>query len=606
MKNLEVANENFKAKDYALKNTLTGYPSIDKPWLKHYPEGISETDFPKMSLYDYFYESTKDHMNDILIEYIKNKITAEEIHTRIEEFQKAFIKKGITKGDIVGLALANMPESVYAIYALNKIGAIPCNIDPRSNLETLRHDIVNGDVKAFLGINNVYSSVKKIRKEHPLDFVSIVSPLQSAIKKEDKDIKFKLFENVANLKYFFEGNLPLSKKNKYINMFKDSKMVECALASNGGFLMVHTGGTTGVHKGVILSDDALNATVYQHKYLMGDVVAGDTLYNPLPQFMAYGLSTMHLSLCKRLHMYMLPTSSPATFGKEIVELKPNVIYGGPIHYEAGAKSRELQHADLSYVKVAVTGGEKLNISKYNELNQFYWERGIKHDLFDGYGTSEMCGVVSVKRGEVNKAGTVGYPLPFNNAKIVDRETGEELTYGRRGEIVVTGRSMAKGYYNNPEETAKAFKDGWFYTGDFGSIDHDGEIHVEGRYKRQFVCGVDKVYPPIMEEAISHLPFIDQCVVVGVPDEVRRTVPYVYTVLKENYKNKLSENELKKYVTDFVAKSISAEVVPGYVESVDKLLYTPNGKIDFRTLEIQAIAQIKYSENKTKQNVKVKK
>ena len=187
---------------------------------------------------------------------------------------------------------------------------------------------------------------------------------------------------------------------------------------------------------------------------MDEIVSpGDSIYNPLPPFMSYGMTTLHLALCKKLYMYLVPVVSLDSFGDEIARLQPDIIYGGPIHYKRAKESQALREKGL-HSKIVVSGGERVGLNEERENNEFYLNLGIQDELFNGYGASEMCGVFSVKKGHFNSLGSVGYPFPHTNVKICDFNTGEEVPYGTDGDVLLTGDALMIGY-TDEEETKKA-------------------------------------------------------------------------------------------------------------------------------------------------------
>ena len=163
---------------------------------------------------------------------------------------------------------------------------------------------------------------------------------------------------------------PHSKKNNHQSLIKKFSNAEYGLEryslfasqNNDYDFILHTGGTTGKHKGVELNSNALNNTVYEHKFLMDDVVKrGATFVNPLPQFITYGFTSMHLGLCKGFKMVMLPVPTNKVFTDAIFKYKPEIAFGGPIHWEGFTNDKRINNADLSFLKVPVAGGEKISL-----------------------------------------------------------------------------------------------------------------------------------------------------------------------------------------------------------------------------------------------------
>lgn len=576
----------------------TGKASLDKPWLKNYPEEAITSFVSNESIYEYLKECISSAPDAILLDYFGKKITAEQLLKNIDATADALEKKGVSKGQYVALILPNMPETVYNVYALNKIGAIPCIIDPRQNEADILRDMKSVNATSCVSIDFAMKKLKNISKEYHIDLLDKLSLFDSVSKKTPQVCLLNAFITLQNV---LHGNCSL-KKTKLCGFIQKCSISQKDIDDDVAAI-VHTGGTSGKHKGVKISNSALNQTVHDHKYIIDEVQTGDTIYNPLPQFMSYGLTTMHLSLCNKLHMYMMSVASPKTFGNDISKLKPAIIYGGPIHYLHGRKSKKMQKADLSHTKIAVSGGERLGSKEEQQNNEFYCSLGLQDELYNGYGASETGGVYSVKKGRHNSFGSVGYPFPKNNIKILDPNTGEELCYlldeKKSGDIYINGASMMVGY-DDESETEKVISDGWFATGDIGYMNANGELFVTGRKKRQFVSGVDKVYAPVVEDIIEDVEGIEKCVVVPVPDDELRKAPYAFLKLENKNLSESDILELKKNIISLIQQKLSSTSLPKYYDFTTQIEYTPNGKVDFMKMEKIAKNMV------TPEKVKVKK
>ena len=582
-----------------VQGPLSGKASIDKPWLKHYPESAILDDLPEQSIYEYLVACISDEPNRVLVNYFGREITAKEILTEIDNAAEYFKKLGVQPKDKVALALPGVPEAIYCIYGLSKIGAIAVNIDPRLNADDLQRDIERSNAKVFVGIDNTSSNVKLICNQCNLTDVSILSALRSA---PNNSLKMRLIKGLSALKEVADGNFVFNRTHKFGKIHQSNFMPADDLNlqedTSDLAVIVHTGGTTGVHKGVKVSNYALNRTVHDHNYLVDEIVSpGDSIYNPLPPFMSYGMTTLHLALCKKLYMYLVPVVSLDSFGDEIARLQPDIIYGGPIHYKRAKESQALREKGL-HSKIVVSGGERVGLNEERENNEFYLNLGIQDELFNGYGASEMCGVFSVKKGHFNSLGSVGYPFPHNNVKICDFNTGEEVPYGTDGDVLLTGDALMIGY-TDEEETKKAIHDGWFISGDIGHMNEEGELFITGRKKRQFVSGVDKVYIPIVEDAIEAVPEVSKCVVVGVSDDELRKVPYAYVELKPEYKDAQLEGIIEERIKEAVTSRLPETSVPKYFDYDSSIKYTANGKVDFMCMEQEAEQKILSSQKVNK-------
>lgn len=586
-----------------IQGPLTGKPSKDKPHLKAYKEGDLTLDPPKMSMYQYLYELNKNHMDQVAIVFdtgfSETSITYREFFENVDKAAKALIARGIKPGDKIALSMANTPESAYMIYAINKVGAVTCLIDPRETAFNMKRDLKDLDAKMFIGINESYSTLKKVNKEIDLDNIVIIPTINSS--------NNKMVKNLYAVKSMFSGNVPMKLNRRWSNFLsKSSQISQINLPekeSNKLALISYTGGTTGVHKGVEITDDAMNTLIFSHDFIMEPIHRGDIFMNILPQFMIYGIFTLHLSLCRGLETHMVMDASPEKFVDYLLKLNPAMVFGGPVHWETLIDNPRLNPGCLSNLRAPVSGGEKLPLAKEEKIDEALAYSGAQESICNGFGASELCGSVTLKYGQRNAKGSVGRLHIFDNARIINPATGEEMSYNESGELQVTTPSMMIGYYNNDAETENAIcvdEDGtrWFKTGDLAKIDENGDIEITGRSKRLFVCGLNNVYPPAMEEIIQRVPNVKKCVVVGVPDEELRTVPKVHVVLNEDSEDR------QKLVQDLIVASISeqmgTDILPKYYSFDDELLYTPNGKVDYVQIQNRDIEQMESAKITQKQ------
>lgn len=586
----------------------TGFASIDKPWLKEYSDDAILSKIASQSLYEFYFNSCKEHLDDDAIVFFDKILTHRDILNNICKVEDVLKLKGVKTGDVIALAPAAIPEAIYYIYAANKMGVKVSIIDPRSTSYIIYDDIIQTipKPKLFVGVEPSKKNFMKIKKKSGIEDYIFINPLNSS--------PSNIIKGISNTVSFINGSSNYSKKNSHQSLIKKFSNAEYGLEryslfasqNNDYDFILHTGGTTGKHKGVELNSNALNNTVYEHKFLMDDVVKrGATFVNPLPQFITYGFTSMHLGLCKGFKMVMLPVPTNKVFTDAIFKYKPEIAFGGPIHWEGFTNDKRINNADLSFLKVPVAGGEKISLKIKERINDIFEKSGCKTKLLDGYGLSETCGVFSVALDH-NTIGSVGNPLVYNNVGIFDPETDEELKIGQDGEIRITGKSMMQKYHNNQSENNRVYDNSsetkWFKTGDSGSINSNGEIFMKGRYKRIFVCGVDKVYQEAMEELICTLPYVKKCVVVAIPDDILRNVPKVHIILNDEYKNPKFEKIVISDIEKLVSERMSKNVVPKYYSFDQKLLYTPNGKVDFKNIQEQDIIEL---QENTEKKVKVR-
>lgn len=555
-------------------------PSAEKKWVDTSKDHLYSNLNPNMKMVDLIYEQNKDHMDDIAINFLGERITFEQLFENIDKVVKSLKKCGVSEGDVLPFIVATVPEAAYLLLAANTIGATACMIDPRLNEFRVLNDIGNTDAELLISLRNAAKAIKKVKDATTVNEIVLLSALNS--------IKNPIIKGLTNISDYIKGDYIKDAKNwkNFINEGKTEDIVAPKYLENTGAAIVFTGGTTGVHKGVVLSNEAINTTVLEHRYLIDGVERGEKFLDILPPFIAYGLTSLHLSLSYGLETILNPIPDPAKFGQQISNSHAAIAFGGPIHWEAVTQDPNVTKYDFSNLKFPVSGGEKLNVETAKKIDKVLFERGSKSGIYDGYGASECCGVFSLYQPSKNTDGTVGHPLRFNDMKIIDSDSLEELNYNEHGEICISGPSLMIEYLKNPEETEKVFfKDEsgkkWLRTGDLGYINKKGELTITGRLKRIFVCGVNKVYPPEMESLIMTFPEVRKCVVTGVADEKLRTVPKVHLILENNA---IDTEDLYQRINNAISEKIAKEVVPKYYQIDEDFLYTGSGKVDYKKME----------------------
>lgn len=304
----------------------------------------------------------------------------------------------------------------------------------------------------------------------------------------------------------------------------------------------YTGGTTGVPKGAMLSHENVIANTWQcRKHLGGLIKDGETMLGVLPFFHIYGLTIcMNITLLSLGGtLVLLPAFSPEHAAKTIQKKKVTVFPGVNRMFQAIAELKDIGKYDMSSLNLCCSGAGPLPI-KVKES----FEKATGATLVEGYGLSEVSPVVSLTLPTENKPGSIGRPLPLTQVKLVDIETGNEITEPFvDGEIVVNGPQVMMGYYRKEQETSDVLKDGWLHTGDIGRRDADGFLSITDRQKDMFtVCG-ENVFCRNMEDYIGQCQIVKKCVVIGVPDDKKGEAPIVFVVicLEADAKQKLNRH-----------------------------------------------------------------
>lgn len=599
----ETVNE--ETRDIYLRKLLTGvyfgpltnYPSIDKPWLKFYTEEQIQEEAIKGSLYDALVHYNRFNLMTTAINYYDNKISYLEMIKKIDETAIAFSNNGIKKGDKVTIAMPYLPETIYSIYALSKIGAIANVIDPRTNAETLKKYINEADSKMIIMIDRIEDKIASIKDETTLTKFISVSPLLSANTKA-----MKLLNKYNNIfkpnKYGFTKWQDFY-KDYYIEPIDSRVKYEKDMPS----VIVYTSGTSGNPKGAILTNDNFNNLALFQKQSVPDAKIGDKFLLIMPPFIAYGLVIgLHNQLCQGQELIMIPTftldKAKDMLAKLIIKHKPSYIMGVPNFVNIMRNDKRLKNYNLSFLKGFIVGGDMMNPNDEIKGNEWLHAHSANCNITKGWGMTEGSSCITYsKSNECNEIGSVGIPLSKNNIKILNTENSEnidinatELMYNQTGEIFATSPTVMKGYFNRPEyEKEVIFYDNqgqkWIKTGDKGHIDQNGILFFEDREKRLVVRpDGHNVSPSQIENVIMQHPAVISCVVVGIPSEKHASGswPLACIELKEEYLN--NKEQILKEIDDLCIKKIPPRDKANYYEFVSEVLYTNNGKVDYRKMQ----------------------
>ena len=560
------------------------YASQAKPWLKYYDQKFIDQTLPALSAFEYVCQRSKNHLNDTALEYYGRKFTYADLIVNVKKTAAALRGAGVKKGDIITVVSIMTPEIIALFYAADMMGATLNLVDPRYSVEGIREYIEEVDSHLLICLNVVYERCRQAAKRTNVEKVIVLSPADSlppvmavGYKLTTPD-KNKYASNVIRWKQFIKGGEGQSTAAEPYD-------------PDHACVVVHTGGTTGSPKGVMLTDDCFNGIALQFQAYPKLFHRGQKLMNIMPPFIAYGFACgIHLPLVLGFTVIIIPNLDPAKLGSLVLKHKPEHMFGVPTHYQQLASDPKLRDKDLSFIINYAAGGDSLSRGAEQTVNDFLAAHGARYPIAKGYGMTEVSSAATVAAGLDNKPGSVGIPMVNTVVAAFEPGTDQELPIGQRGELCISGPCLMKGYYNKPEETAillRRHPDGrvWAHTGDMGYLDEDGFVFLDSRIKRMIIRHDGfKVFPSMIENVVSRHPAVHQCSVVGCADKdhTQGRLPFVYIVLKANTTAK------KKQVIRELER-MCAEELPEYVQPVaykfiSSMPMTPVGKVDYRQLE----------------------
>ncbi len=560
--------------------------SSEKVWMKYYPEDTKTADFPRMTVYSYFKEQNKQRLNDTAIYYYGTRITVKKLISLIDECADAFAAIGVKQGETVSLLSASTPESIIALYALNKMGATVNAIDPRMDVKSISRMICSSGSRILIAIDLAYPKVAPIISEINQEHIIIQSATTS----------LPLVKKLA-AKLAMRNSIPYGKKgiiswDTFIDGAKRGYALEAEYVGDAVVAITYTGGTTGFPKGVMLTNDSMNAVAFN--FIHAGIVHedGQRFLGIMPIFSSYGLVCgIHMPLSIRQELALIPRFYPLKMGEYVKKYKPEHMIATPAFYEILIDSEEMKGFDLSFMLTMGSGGDSMNAGLEEKMEAFMASHGVRYPLAQGYGMSEVSAAATFCVNDRYKKGSVGIPCITTTIGIFDPETGEELGYNQDGEVCITGPSMMKGYYNNQEETdfvIRTHADGtkWIHSGDIGSIDEDGFVYIKGRVKRMITrFDGHKVFPITIESFISKHELVHSCSVIGVDDRERMQGQYPMAVVELNSGvDESRREEICAEIYRLCHEQLEERGRPVAVVCVDEIPLTAMGKNDYRKLE----------------------
>lgn len=551
---------------------------IEKPWLKHYEEGVPATiDYPRTVMPQVLADTASKHPDHLAIIYKGGKLTYGQLNKLVDKLAAGLQKLGVKKGDRVAIHLPNCPQFVIAYYATLRVGGIvvPCN--PIYVAREMEHQLNDSGAEVIITLSAFYPLIKQIRDKTRLRHVVVAKiktyfpgllKLLFTLFKEKKDGHVVDISGDANT-YWFQDVLDSA----------PSRPTPVDLTWDDTAVLMYTGGTTGISKGAQLTHKNILVNAVQCKYWLKTPEATEIVLTTLPLFHSYGMTTcMNHGVYTASTMILVPNPRDL---KDVLETinkyHPTIYPGVPAMYVAINNDPGVLAGkyDVKSIRACVSGAAGLPVEVQKKFEEI---TGGK--LVEGYGLSEASPVTHANPiwGE-NRVGTIGLPWPDTEAVIMDLDTGEKiLPPGEVGELCIRGPQVMKGYWNMPTETANTLRGGWLHTGDIAVMDEDGYFKIVDRKKDMILgAGGFNIYPREIEDVLYEHPKVKEVAAVGVPVGEKGERPKVFIVLKEG------ETATEEEIIEFCRQNLAPYKVPKFVEFRDELPKTMVGKILRRVL-----------------------
>ena len=546
-----------------------------KPWLKHYPEGtpsLLEFD-PRRTLVTLLNESEKKYPDHLAFTNFGVSIDFTKIAQDSRSFA-AYLQNvlGLKKGDRIAMMMPNLLQYPVAIFAALRAGLIVVNVNPLYTPRELKHQLQDSGAKTIIIFENSAHVLSAINDDLEMEHV-IITKIGDYL-----GIKGRLMNFVVKYvkrmvpSYKLKNTIPF--KAALQRPVADFNEVQITL-DDLAFLQ-YTGATTGLSKGSMLSHGNVTANIEQLKSMLNDVVeeGSEIWINALPMYHIYSLVVLVFSGYDAGGLNVLVTNPRDTKGF-VNELKkwPFTFFNGVnTLYESLLNHPDIVNVDFSTMKLSGTGGSACRQSTAER-----WQELTGKVLLEGYGLSETSPSVTVSPNYLTEFnGTVGMPIPNTEISIRD-DDDNEVALGEPGEICVRGPQVMKGYWGNEEATSEAIdEDGFFKTGDIGSLDKKGFLSIVDRKKDMILVSGFNVYPNEIENVVSMHPDIIETACIGLPNKRTGESVKIY-VVKSN--PSLTENEVLNYCKE----NLTGYKIPKAIEFISELPKSNVGKVLRRAL-----------------------
>lgn len=566
---------------------MTGYASIDRPWLKYYAEGADKREIPNVTLYNALLMTAEGHMDDIAFicaDKGHQKVTYGEFINLVDSMARSLKGMGINEGDNITATFKDTLEGIALVFAKSRLGIIEHFIDPSNSIEAKGELLSDSGSKLyFLEEDLIDTNLEALRDDSGVQNIIILPNLDS----DDTNLDYPGTMKFSN--FMEKGNdVILDEVHKF--------------SKNEVSGIMYTGGSTGKPKGVMLTDYNFVAKYYREMFSDWKWGRDKTNLCVLPGIIAFGLSEGIISpLLAGETTILVDPLRIDKFAEYLLAEKPMHSACSPIHMEFLLNCPYIDdNTDLSFIEMFPCGGDGMTIMADERVRKFLADHGASDVFAQGCGFTESDGAFCWGLGDRNQPGYMGIPLAGNVSAVFDPETGCELKYGEVGEWATLTDTAMQGYYGESSHlTSKALKrhaDGliWLHPGDMVHMNEDGMIKMHDRQSRTFNLMGLKIYPSALELVLNEHPAVQKCVLSGVklPDNglvaiTDQKVPIVNLAIFEQYKG--MEEDIARELDDILRiKAPSYVSVFAYIFR-DSLPYTNRGKIDYTRLDTEGIS-----------------
>ncbi|MCF6277549.1 MAG: alpha/beta fold hydrolase [Anaerolineales bacterium] len=549
--------------------------AVTRPWLKSYGKYTPITcPIPHQPLHR-FLEAAADRVpRRTATVFYGSTLSYQQLDRRVNQFAHALHGLGVRRGDRVMVVMPNMPQMIIAYYATLKIGGVVVLPNPDAKAQQIVEQVKETDAKVLVTLKDFAGLANQVQEHSPVKIV--LANIRDVVSTR----VYKALLGRWRAAGFGEADIPWVDEGQTMeSLMLDAPVERPAFDVDCDDMaaILFTSGTTDKPKGVCLTHTNLVANALQTRHWIPDVKYGEEIFlSVLPLTHSYGMTTaMNIPIVVGATIILLPVFELQQVLDHIKEYCPSIFPGVPSIYAAINHAPNVREYGLNSIKACISGAAPLPV----EVQEAF-QKLTRGRLVEGYGLTETSPVTHANplQGE-NKTGSIGIPIPNTDAKIVDLVTGEDLSPGQIGELIVKGPQVMKGYWQaeGTSDPDTSFKDGWLYTGDVAVMDADGFFKIISRKRDTIMAGEFSVYPRDVEEVLYENSKVLEVAVVGVSREGSNPKVKAFVVPRPG--TSLSEDEL----LELCRKRLDEYAVPWEIEFRETLPKSFVGKVLRRML-----------------------
>jgi acyl-CoA synthetase (AMP-forming)/AMP-acid ligase II len=558
---------------------------LNRPWLRNYDSHV-----PPNLVYDdktfceKFKETAAKFQDKTAVIYLDRPLTYRDIDILSNQLAHYLEKAGIKPGMVVGLHMPNIPAHYIAVIAVQKAGCVSTGLSPLLTASELVHQIEDSGTQIVLTVDVLYEKIYEAAPKTKLKTVLVSSiadflpPVKAFLGKLLKKIPQAEVKPIAGIKVerFTDAVKGMPKDEVCVRKGMDDVMY-----------MMYTGGTTGPAKGAMLDQRNVMSNAAQILAWL-DVGPVDSFVCAFPLFHIAGLCLGSVSLLNGITQVAVPNPRDTSFLIQAIRKhKPTALVNVTTIYLELMKKPEFRALDFSMVKWCMSAAAPFPPDNIREFESIIGQG----KLIELYGMTETSPVTCcLPRYGKKKPGSIGMPMPDTVFRLIDPETGKPAPVGEPGEITISGPQVfTLGYYNKPDETAHALRDGWIFTGDIARMDEDGYFYIVDRLKDMVIVSGFKVFTRELDDVLTAHPDIEMAASFGIPDPERPGSERVASavVLKPGIEKDDAE---RARLMAYLRENVAPYKVPKKIIFMDQLPLSGVGKVLKRELKKMVAGQ----------------